>query len=49
MKQIMMRDGTLYLLAGILFFLAAILGKNFVDILLGCCFIILGINRRKNS
>jgi uncharacterized membrane protein HdeD (DUF308 family) len=33
----------LYLIAGILFFISAIIGKNYVFIPIGCCFICLGI------
>jgi uncharacterized membrane protein HdeD (DUF308 family) len=34
---------SLYFLAGILFVISAILGKNYVFIPIGCCFICLGI------
>ena len=34
----------LYLISGILFFVAALIGKNYAFIPIGCCFIILGIN-----
>lgn len=33
----------LYIVAGILFFIAAIIGRNFVFIPIGACFVILGI------
>ncbi|WP_017414328.1 hypothetical protein [Clostridium tunisiense] len=35
----------LYLLSAILFFIAAIIGKNYVFIPIGCCFIVLGITQ----
>lgn len=33
----------LYCLAGVLFFLAAWLGENYMFIPIGCCFVVLGI------
>lgn len=33
----------LYLLSGILFFIAALINKNYVFIPIGCCFVALGI------
>lgn len=40
----------LYCVIGILFFVAAILHKNYVFVPIGCCWIILGIiNRHKNK
>lgn len=36
---------TLYLLSAVLFFIAAIIGKNYVFIPIGCCFIVLGITQ----
>ncbi len=33
----------LYIVAGILFFIAAVIGRNFVFIPIGACFVILGI------
>ena len=43
-------DGILFLIAGILFFVAAAVNKDYINILLGCCFVVLGISeRRKNK
>lgn len=39
----------LYFIAGILFFMASIIGKNYVYIPIGCCFVILGIKYRKKD
>lgn len=36
----------LYLISGALFFVAAFIGKNYVFIPIGCCFIVLGITDR---
>ncbi len=37
----------LYFFAGILFFISAIVSKQHSNIVLGCCFITLGIDKRK--
>ncbi|WP_291569293.1 hypothetical protein [Clostridium sp. UBA4548] len=39
----------LYLSSAILFFIAAIIGKNYVFIPIGCCFIVLGITQSNNK
>lgn len=39
----------LNLIAGILFFITAFLGKNYVFIAIGCCFIVLGIANIKKE
>lgn len=39
-------DGVLFLIAGALYFVAAVLYKNYINIALGCCFIFLGISKR---
>ena len=37
-------------LSGICFFLAALIGKNYVFIPIGCCFVVLGIvNQQKKN
>lgn len=33
----------LYFVSGILFFISALIGKNYVFIPIGCCFVVLGI------
>lgn len=42
-------DGVLFLIAGVLYFVSAVLYKNYVNIALGCCFIILGIRKRNKK
>lgn len=42
-------ESTLFLISGILFFIAAIIGKNLANVLFGCSFTILGISRRKKD
>lgn len=42
-------DGVLFLIAGILLFVAAIINKDFIDIPLGCCFVALGIGKRRKE
>jgi len=42
MKNSKRATAILYLLAGILFFIASIIGKNYVYIPIGCCFVCLG-------
>lgn len=37
-------DSILFLISGILFFISAIIQKDYMFIPLGCCFVILGIN-----
>lgn len=49
MKNIKNMQTVLFVLAGILFFIAALIGKNYVFIPLGCCFIVLGIVTRKDK
>ncbi len=39
----------LYFIAGILFFISSIIGKNYVFIPIGCCFVILGITYSKKD
>lgn len=42
-------DGFLFLIAGILFFIAAFIGKDYINIPLGCCFIALSLSKRKKG
>ena len=42
-------DGVLFLIAGILFFIAAVISKDYINIPLGCCFVALGITKRGNA
>lgn len=42
----------LYLISGVLFFVASFIGKNYVFIPIGCCFVVLGItnsNKKDNN
>lgn len=39
----------LYLIAGIIFLLTSILGKNIIYVPIGCCFIVLGISYSKRK
>ena len=39
-------DGVLFLIAGILYFVSAVLYKDYINIPLGCCFVVLGISKR---
>ncbi len=41
----------LYFAAGIMCFIASIIGKNYIFIPIGCCFVILGIiyNKKDNN
>ena len=38
-------DSILFFISGILFFISAIIQKDYMFIPLGCCFVILGINK----
>ena len=38
-------EATLFFISGILFFISAIINKDYVLVPLGCCFVILGIGR----
>jgi hypothetical protein len=38
-------EGILFFIADILFFISAIIKKDYMSIPLGCCFVILGISR----
>lgn len=49
MKKWIKLDSVLYLLSGICFFIAAIIGKNYVFIPIGCCFVILGVTKEKDK
>lgn len=42
-------DGVLFFIAGILFLVAAMINKDFINIPLGCCFVILGISKRRKD
>lgn len=43
-------NSLLYIVAGVLFIVAALIGKNMVFIPIGLCFIILGlVNRKKDK
>lgn len=42
-------DGILFLIAGILFFVAAVISKDYINIPLGCCFVALGISKKKKK
>ena len=39
----------LYFIAGVCFFISAIIGKNYAFIPIGCCFIVLGIINNIND
>ncbi|WP_315110007.1 hypothetical protein [Clostridium intestinale] len=39
----------LYLISGVLFFVAAFINKNYVLIPIGCCFVVLGITNIKKK
>lgn len=49
MKKRVKLESVLYLLSGICFFIAALVGKNYVFIPIGCCFVILGVTNAKNK
>lgn len=42
-------DGVLFLIAGILFFIAAVINKDYINIPLGCCFVVLGISKKRKD
>lgn len=39
----------LYFISSVLFFIAALIGRNYVFIPIGCCFVILGITYNKKK
>lgn len=49
MKNKVKISAVLYLCSGIFFIIAALIGKNYVFIPIGCCFIILGIINGKSK
>lgn len=42
-------EGILFIIAGILFFIAAMINDNHIFIPIGCCFVVLGISKRKKD
>lgn len=40
-------DGILFLIAGVLYFVDTVLSKSYTSLALGCCFIVLGISKKK--
>ena len=49
MKNKLNKTQILFIIAGLLFLLAAIVGKNYIFIPLGCCFIVLGLVTHKDK
>ena len=49
MKNKNKMNAVLFLISGICFFIAAWIGKNYVFIPIGFCFIVLGITNRKDK
>lgn len=42
-------EGVLFYIAGILFLVAAVMKKGYINIPLGCCFLVLGISKRRDK